>query len=234
MNKKVSILNTRTRVLNYLTMTATFLMGFIDAYTFLEKDGVFVSAQTGNMVSFSSKLFTGRFVQALGHVSVFVGFALGAFLGEAVVQKVKQPMLKKYQIFLIVQGGLLFIVAIFQNVITDSLMVFLLGLVSGYELTIFREIGTTTVNDGIMTGNTKNLMNSLYKVLFNKDAAAKKDLKNLSLTLCLFIIGVGCGSLIVKLCSVLNLWLTLLFTILLYLFVKKELGNVNKRGGILE
>ncbi|MDN6567849.1 MAG: DUF1275 domain-containing protein [Tetragenococcus halophilus] len=209
----------QTKVLSYLTITATFLMGFIDAYTFLEKDGVFVSAQTGNMVSFSSKLFTGQFIEAWGHVSVFAGFALGAFLGELVIQKTKQAALKKYQVFLLIQGALLLIIAIFQNSISDALMVFLLGLISGYELTIFREIGTTTVNDGIMTGNIKSLMNNLYKTLFNKDVAAKKDLINLSLTLLIFIIGVGAGSLIVQIMPILNLWLALFITLALYMFL---------------
>lgn len=215
---KQTTINER-KVLSYLTMAATFLMGFIDAYTFLEKDGVFVSAQTGNMIAFSSKLFTGQFSQAAGHITVIVGFSLGAFVGEAAIQQIKGHILKKYQIFLFMQGVWLLIFALFQQSINDSLMVFLLGLLAGYELPVFRQMGTTTVNDGIMTGNTKNLMSSLFKIIFKQEASAKKDFKNLSLIIILFIIGVGTGSLVVQFLPILSLWLAFLFTFTLYLFV---------------
>ncbi|WP_207940450.1 YoaK family protein [Candidatus Enterococcus lowellii] len=206
-------------VLSYLTMAATFLMGFIDAYTFLEKDGVFVSAQTGNMIAFSSKLFTGQFSQAAGHITVFIGFSLGAFIGEAVLQKMKRHFLKKYQIFLLIQGSLLLFFALFQQTINDSLMIFLLGFLAGYELTIFRQIGMTTVNDGIMTGNTKNLMTNLFNFLFKKDETAKKNFIHLSLTILLFMIGVGSGSLVVQILPFFCLWFAFLLTIGLYFFI---------------
>lgn len=202
-------------------------MGFIDAFTYLEKDGVFVSAQTGNMIVFSSKLFTGQFSQAAGHITVFVGFSLGAFVGEAVIQQLKGYFFKKYQVFLLIQGSFLLLFALFQQTITDSFMVFLLGLLAGYELTIFRQIGITTVNDGIMTGNAKNLMTNLFSFLFKKDAIAKKNFINLSLTILLFMIGVGSGSLVAQILPVLCLWFAFLLTVGLYLFVSVLLKKTN-------
>lgn len=213
------------RMLSILTVSATFLMGFIDAYTFIEKGGVFVSAQTGNMVVFSSKLFTGNFAQAVGHITVFAGFALGAFLGEAVTEKISGSHLKKFQVFLILQSLLLLFFAIFQQQITDSLMVFALGLLAGYELTIFRKIGMTTINDGIMTGNTKNLMNSLYKIVVDKDPTARNDFKELGLAILVFMIGVGAGSLVIQVKASLNLWCAFLMSVFLFFYVRYYLGT---------
>lgn len=205
--------------LSILTIYGTFLMGFIDAYTFLEKGGVFVSAQTGNMVAFSSKLFTGQFSQAAGHIAVFVGFALGAFGGEWLMEKVSGSTRKKYQAILLLQSLLLFIFALFQKQIFDSLIVFLLGALAGFELTIFRKIGITTVNDGIMTGNTKNLMNNLYKWLIDKDQTAANDFLDLGLGILVFILGVGIGSLVVLLNASLALWFSFALTLLFFIWI---------------
>lgn len=202
--------------LTILTLFATFLMGFIDAYTFMEKGGVFVSAQTGNMVAFSSKLFTGQFSQAFGHIAVFAGFALGAFGGEWLVEKVSGTTRKKYQIMLLLQSVLLLIFAIFQQQIFDSLMVFLLGALAGFELTIFRKVGIATVNDGIMTGNTKNLMNNLYKWLVDKDQTARKEFSEIGFAILIFVLGVGAGSLVILLNASFALWVSFLLTLLFF------------------
>ena len=194
------------RILSYLTIMTTFLMGFIDAYTFAERGGTFASAQTGNMVSFGAKIFTGKWADAAGHVSVFLGFTIGAFLGEAVIQKFSILGLRKYRIFILTQTVLLLLLAVFQVGMADSLMVFFLGLLAGYELTTFRSFRGTSTNNGIMTGNTKNLMNSLYVSIFSGDRKAMREWNNLFTVIIVFIVGVGAGTLIMKIDAILNLW----------------------------
>src|SRR5699024_5293247 len=144
-------------LISALTITTTFLMGCIDAYTFSEHGGTFASSQTGNMVSFSVKFFTGQWSDAAGHIFVFLGFAIGAYVGEAVIQKSTTKGLQKYRIFIFIfiQTILLLLLAIFQKGIGDEWMVLFLGLLAGYELTTFRNFRGTTINNGIMTGNTK-------------------------------------------------------------------------------
>lgn len=211
-----------TSTLSILTLAATFLMGLIDGYTFLNQNGVFVSAQTGNLVAFSSKLFTGQWKLALSHVVVFLGFAFGAFIGEAIVERIQGSVLKKYEKFLIIQFVLLLVLAVSQSILSSTILIFLLGLMSGYELTLFRKIGLTTVNDGIMTGNIKNWMNSFYKFIFDKNVAAKADFLSLSLALGAFVLGVGISSLISNFSSMIPLYVAAAFSLGLVFFVKRQ------------
>src|SRR5699024_10554387 len=120
-----------------LTIISTFLMGMMDAYTFIEQDGSFASAQTGNLVMLI--------------VIVFVGYAMGAFIGEAVLERIVQANLYKSRVVLLLQTILLGGLASFQTVLIDSVMIFCLGLLAGYEITVFRTFKSTTVNNGIMT-----------------------------------------------------------------------------------
>lgn len=200
-----------------LTIISTFLMGLIDAYTFIEQDGSFASAQTGNIVTFSVKLFMGKYGSLMSHVVVFVGYALGAFIGEAVIEKLNQTALYKSRSILLIQAVLLGFLAVFQNVLNDSMMIFCLGLLAGYEITVFRQLRTTTVNNGVMTGNTKNMMNNLYQALFNKSKQARAAFLHFLFVIFVFIIGAGTGVLITQVSENLLLWIAFLIILISFL-----------------
>ena len=205
-------------VITVLTIFASFLMGFIDAYTFLQEDEVFASAQTGNLVSLSAKLFSGEWKETMNHVWSFCGFAIGAFIGEAVIDKYQDKGIKRYSYYLLIQTTLLFTLALLQQQITGAIMLFSLGTLAGYELTIFRKFRNTSVNNGIMTGNTKNLMGYLYQIIFNKDSKAKAHFTNLAATLIIFMLGAGVGALTIQFNASYNLWVAFILSLLTFLW----------------
>lgn len=204
-------------VTNSLTIFSVFLMGLIDAYTFIEQNKTFASAQTGNLVSLSIKVFTGKFDEVSSHITVFAGFALGAFIGQTLIDLFKWQGLHKTQIILLFQLVLLAFLAFFQGFLADSIMLFLLGLLAGYELTVFRQFRGTNVNNGIMTGNTKNMMTNLYNALFDHDKKARNTFINILTIIIVFMLGAGVGALVIKLNSELNLWVAFLLVLLSFL-----------------
>ncbi|WKA56597.1 YoaK family protein [Planococcus shixiaomingii] len=205
-----------TQISTALTMLAIFLMGFIDAYTFLQQNEAFVTAQTGNLVSLSVKLFSGQWKEAISHVWVFVGFAIGAFAGEAVIDRSRDKGIKKYRFYLLIQTILLLALALAQEHVAGAIMLFVLGTLAGYELTIFRKFRGTSVNNGIMTGNTKNLMGHLYQLIFNNDSKAKSHFNNLAATVLIFMMGVGAGTLIIQVNASYNLWAAFIISLLTF------------------
>jgi uncharacterized membrane protein YoaK (UPF0700 family) len=199
-----------------LTVIASFLMGFIDAYTFLQHNETFASAQTGNLVSLSVKLFTGQWMEALSHAWVFGGFVLGAFAGEALMERYQGISVKRYRYYLLIQTILIFILALFQQEITGAIVLFSLGTLAGYELTIFRKFRETTVNNGIMTGNVKNLMRHLYLILFRKDSKAKSHFLDLVATVLIFLLGAGAGALVIQYNPNFVLWAAFIISLLTF------------------
>lgn len=214
--------NQNLLIASHLTIITTFLMGFIDAYTFIEHGGSFASAQTGNIITMSVKFFSGNFIGAANHLIVLAGYGIGAFIGEALIERFDTKSLYKSRIILLFQAILLGILALFQSQLDSSLMICSLGLLAGYEITVFRNFRGTNVNNGIMTGNTKNMMNNLYKVIFNKDKKARTDFFHLVIVIIVFIIGAGSGVLILELNTYLNLWVAfgIVFIALLYTVIK--------------
>lgn len=206
-------------ILTILTVFSTFLMGFIDAYTFIVQNGVFASAQTGNIVALVAKLSIGSWGEALIHTVVFLGFVLGAFLGQAIVDRIKITGWRRYRVYLFYQTIFIFFVAFVQQYFGHYFIGFLLGMLAGYELTVFRQIKGTTINNGIMTGNVKNLMNDLYKALFNKNQKARSEFLVLLSGISIFMVGVGAGTFTLKLGNNYNLWTAFFITALFYFWL---------------
>ncbi len=68
-----------------ITLIQTFIMGSIDAFTFQNFNGSFVSAQTGNLVVFAYELASKGWTTAYVRVPVLLGFLLGAFFLKNIV-----------------------------------------------------------------------------------------------------------------------------------------------------
>lgn len=196
-----------------LTVIACFLMGFIDAYTFLQQEESFASAQTGNLVVLSVKLFSGDWKEAVSHVWAFGGFAIGAFAGEAVIERSKDQGTKNYRYYLLIRTILFFVLALFQEQLIGVIMLFALGMTAGYELTAFRQFRGTFVNNGIMTGNIKNLMSNLYQLVFKRESKAKSQFTDLATTILIFMFGAGAGSLIIQFNASYILWVAFIIAI---------------------
>lgn len=161
----------KDKLMTALTLWCTFLMGYLDTYAFLNYDDLLVSAQTGNLVLLGANLQNGL-SDILPHVASFGGFLLGAFLAEALVEYTAKNSSRKFSVFILIQIIVLFGVASFESLIGVYGFAVVLGAFSGYTLTVFNRVGSTKMNNGIMTGNVQKLMTQLYRVIFLREKDA--------------------------------------------------------------
>lgn len=178
-----------------LTLWCTFLMGYIDTYAFLHYDDLLVSAQTGNLVLLGANLRNGLSV-IMPHVASFGGFLLGAFLAEALVEFTTKNSSRKFSVYILIQIIVLFGVAYFENLIGVYGFAVVLGAFSGYTLTVFNRVGTTKINNGIMTGNVQKLMTQLYRVIFLREKNAWSVSRVILIGVLTFIIGIFTSALL--------------------------------------
>ena len=64
--------------------------GFLDAYTYITRGGVFANAQTGNIVLMGINLAKGDFERVIHYVVPFLAFALGILLSEIIKATLKK------------------------------------------------------------------------------------------------------------------------------------------------
>lgn len=197
---------------SWLTFLATFSMGAVDAYTYIAHNETFASAQTGNLVVFAVKFARGGFGQAWVCLPIWFGFALGCFVAQAALSWLnnKRDLRQRYLWLMSIVVVTLLITALGQKWFSELVLIFILGWLSGYELTSFREVKNTTVNNGIMTGNTKNMMVALYHWLVGHDQVSRSKCLWLLATLATFVVGASLSAMIcMKMSSDIIMWAVL-------------------------
>jgi len=205
-----------------LTLGATLVMGMVDAETFLNHGAVFVSAQTGNLVVFVVKLVEHGWSAAWVNVPVWIGYFLGCFIAQGLSEHVGQDN-RRWQLrsLMVIDVVVYFVLAALLNWLATMWLIFLLGVVAGYELTIFRNVGGISINNGIMTGNTKNLATSSYRAWIDHDKVAQNKQRRIALVLATFILGCGVGAGLARLATLTVLWVAsgIKLVLLAWLFV---------------
>ncbi|UIF28642.1 DUF1275 domain-containing protein [Levilactobacillus brevis] len=205
-----------------LALDATLLMGIIDADTFLQHGEAFVSAQTGNLVVGVVKLVTDGWQAAWTNGVVWIGYFIGCFVAQGLSEQLSQGNPRRQMRWLMVIDVVAYaLIAFFQQDLADPWLLFLLGIVAGYELTTFRQVGGVAINNGVMTGNTKGLATSCYRALFDHDRVARHRLSQLAGVLVTFLVGCAVGVWLANLAAIDVLWVASGFKALLlcWLFV---------------
>ncbi|MFC6288806.1 YoaK family protein [Levilactobacillus angrenensis] len=214
-----------------LTLGATLVMGMVDADTFLNHGAVFVSAQTGNLVVFVVKLVEHGWRAAWVNVPVWIGYFLGCFLAQGLSEHLGQGNKRRQMRWLMLLDVVAYtVLASLQTAIPTLWLIFCLGIVAGYELTVFRQVGGIGINNGIMTGNTKNLATATYRAWFDGDRAARDKQRRIAIVLVTFILGCAIGARLAVLTALGVLWIAtaLKLILLAWLFVPAAMENPDR------
>ena len=70
-------------------MLLAFVGGYLDAYTYITRDGVFATAQTGNTVLFAVRAASQEYSGAIQNVPPFLAFVAGVLVAELIKDKLK-------------------------------------------------------------------------------------------------------------------------------------------------
>lgn len=211
------------KVMTTLTLWCTFLMGYIDTYSFLNYNDLLVSAQTGNMVLLGANVLKG-FEEVMPHVASFIGFLGGTFLAQGLLEITDKRTKPSYNLFTLIQVLVLFFVALLETHMSIYIFAVLLSAFSGYNLTVFNKVGATKINNGIMTGNVQKFMTNMYLTLFKKSEEAKETSKIIFVGVMLFVIGIFTSALLYHYLDINMMLVAAVLSLLIYmwlLFTKK-------------
>ena len=139
--------------------------GFMDAYSYIQRDQVFANAQTGNMLLFGVNLSGGNLRGALHYFFPVFAFAIGIAIAELVRAK-ERDLLHWRQVAVLFEGIILVGVAFIpldMNLIANSLTSFACGI----QVESIRKIRgngiATTMCIGNLRSGTQNLCNFIRK-----------------------------------------------------------------------
>lgn len=166
--------------------------GFMDAYSYIERDHVFANAQTGNMLLFGVNLSEGNFETAMRYFFPVFAFTVGIILAELVHMK-KIRILHWRQIAVLVEAVILSAVAFLpltMNLLANSLTSFACGI----QVQSFRKIRGNGIATTMCIGNMRSGTENLCNFFQSRDRECLKDSAlYFSIILC-FLIGAVVGN----------------------------------------
>lgn len=169
--------------------------GFLDAYSYLLRGGVFANAQTGNIVLLGISLQKGKWQGAVHYAIPILAFAAGVIVVEIIKKYFKQyPKIHWRQIIVMMEAVLICLVALIPSGDLDMMANVIISFVCAMQVETFRKIHGNAYATTMCTGNLRSGMEILFKYSQTKDRELRnKSLKYFGIIL-FFIIGAALGT----------------------------------------
>lgn len=185
-----------------LAIALAIVGGFLDAYTYLMRGGVFANAETGNMVLLGVRFFQGEYAKAGTYLVPILAFALGVWASEEIRTVVaRRGALGWWQSVLGVEIGVMALVAFLPedlNMLANSLVAF----ISAVQMESFRKVEGNPFVSTMCTGNLRSGTEQLFLCWHKRDKSAGRNAGYYYGILAAFIVGAGLG---VPTCGILGL-----------------------------
>ncbi|WP_310604247.1 YoaK family protein [Anaerosporobacter sp.] len=170
--------------------------GFLDAYTYICRGGVFANAQTGNIVLFGVRIAEGRLLGSVKYLIPIVAFVIGVFIAEIIREGYRdkdaihwRQIIIAFEIIVIL--GITFIP---KGGWHDTVVNVMVSFVCSLQVQTFRKFNGNAIATTMCTGNLRSAMECLYKYIHTKDRDALSSSLQYLVIILLFIIGAAVGA----------------------------------------
>ena len=184
-----------------LCVVMTVAGGFLDAYTYIVRGGVFANTQTGNIVQCGMALMNGDLFACLRYLLSILAFTLGIFLVVYIRDIRHIQGLHWRQETVLIEAVILLIVAFLpesRNTLANTLVAFACGI----QLQTFRKVGEYIYTTTMATGNLRSFAYALvYSLNTGEEYYAKRAAVVGSLLL-MFMLGAGLGGIFSRMMGV--------------------------------
>ena len=168
--------------------------GFLDAYTYFTRGGVFSNAQTGNLVLLAIRLAEGDLTALPHYLPPILAFALGVVAAELVRDRFRAShALHWRQAVVALEALILLATAFLPQGPWDAAVNAAVSFVCAMQVEAFRKIRGNALATTMCTGNLRSGTELLYHGLRDRDPAAlRRSLQYYGIILC-FLAGGALG-----------------------------------------
>lgn len=202
--------------------------GFMDAYSYIQRDQVFANAQTGNILLFGVNLSEGNFDGALHYFLPVLAFVLGIAAAELVRMHWKSTLHWR-QVSVLAEAVILALVALFPltlNLPANALISFACGI----QVESFRKIRGNSIATTMCIGNMRSGTEALCAYFHTRDKEILRSALTYFGVVLLFALGAGLGSVATLRWGEKTIWLSsaLLTVSFLVMFLREEEARLHR------
>lgn len=155
--------------LREIGLALTFIGGFIDAYTFVQRGGVLAAGQTGNLIFLSVNLAQHDLPGVMTKLATVVAFIFGVAMVRIMEYKLKPHSHYWRSITLIAEFFVCIVVAMMPKTVPNWAITPPLAFVMAMQTTAFSYIAGHGYNNVFSTGNLKKATNAITSYALTRD-----------------------------------------------------------------
>lgn len=202
--------------------------GFLDAYTYLLRGGVFANAQTGNIVLLAVNAAEGNWKKAVYYVAPILAFAAGVFMTEWLKKKFTVSGFVMWEHWIIlIEVLLLFVVGLIPESVPNSIVNVTVSFICSIQVNSFRKVRNISYASTMCTGNLRSGTESLFCYLAEKDEKAGENAGHYFGIIAFFIAGAAVGSVLVHGMGVRSVWFCCAVLLGVFCIMTFAKGNEN-------
>ena len=176
MNLRETLMNRNLPVHEQLIfcLLLTAVGGFFDAYTFVNCDGIFANAQTGNLIFVGIDLIEGNFSEVLHYSIPILSFVIGVLVSKFIETKYKElSIFKHIYMLLLTQIAALIIISIKHKYFGVDIRPIVISFICAIQFDGFRKVNNLVFASVFCTGNLRSMSEHLYKYFVLKKKESK-------------------------------------------------------------
>lgn len=205
--------------------------GFLDAYTFVGYNGVFATAQTGNIVLLGVDAQAGHWQEALLHIPPIVAFMLGVALAQMLAQPtVRRIVRRPTRWVLIAEIVVLAAVGAVPGQIPSRVVPGAIAFVAAVQVSTFRSLDGVEYSSSFTTSNLRALTVNLFTWRTGHDPASRHRAALLASVVAAFAVGAGVGGLCTRLIHQQAAWIAAAALMIVLVAIVIETSRLDRRG----
>jgi uncharacterized membrane protein YoaK (UPF0700 family) len=208
--------------------------GFLDAYTFICRGGVFANAETGNIVlvalGITKRNYKYVFMAALPILAFVAGVLVTEIIRERSINNYEEST-KAEKFILIIEAVVLFIVGFIPTTTPHIFVTTTIAFVSSVQISSFRRLVDSPYSTTMCTGNLRVASQSAYLAIIKKDKSASSRSFRYIIVIFSFLFGASLGGILTTRLGVKSIWIcslilivsNILFSVDEYRFMEKDI-----------
>ncbi len=150
--------------------------GFLDAYTYISRDGVFANAQTANVIFLAVDAAGGNWHSARAHLWPILAFIVGVALANLLKSdRVGRTVAHPIRWAIVAQILVLVAVGFVPHSVNNAVVTVPIAFVAAIQMGLFRTVGSLAYITIATTGNLMRFTEALYACLIDRSNESRRS-----------------------------------------------------------
>lgn len=181
--------------------------GFLDAYTYISRHGVFANAQTGNIALLGVNAANGEWIRAMHYLPPILAFVFGVFVVEMIKKSSLHIFLFEWEeVILILETLILFIVGFIPPKFPDIVVTVTISFVASVQVCSFSKLVDSPFATTMMTGNLRKFSQAAYHAIAKKDRESARKAARFIAIILSFLFGAIVGGFLTIIAGTRAIW----------------------------